>query len=292
MELSFYVMNRKGYIVLRDFLKTFDSAKIKFVVTSRDENVVEDYFEDIRSLCESYNIMVYDRKQAKPQCNGYKIAIGWKWMIKDTNKLIVIHDSLLPKYRGFSPLVNMLINGEKELGVTALYASENYDEGNIVMQRALPITYPLKIEEAINNISILYSEVVISIYKVLLDKGNIRSVPQNHNEATYSLWRDEEDYFINWENDACKLKRTVDALSFPFQGAKSYLNGDLIKIEEVEIYQDRIIENRDVGKVVFIEQGFPIVVCGSGLLKVTKAVDSKKKSIFPLKKFKSRFKGV
>jgi methionyl-tRNA formyltransferase len=55
-------------------------------------------------------------------CSDFNIAISWRWMLKVSN-LIVIHDSLLPKYRGFSPLVNMLINGEDTLGVTVLFAT-------------------------------------------------------------------------------------------------------------------------------------------------------------------------
>ena len=46
--------------------------------------------------------------------------------------MIIFHDSLLPKYRGFAPLVNSLINQEKEIGVTAIKASQNYDEGDTV----------------------------------------------------------------------------------------------------------------------------------------------------------------
>jgi methionyl-tRNA formyltransferase len=54
-----------------------------------------------------------------------------------------MHDSLLPKYRGFAPLPNALINGEREVGVTALFASEEYDMGDIVCQRRLAVEYPM-----------------------------------------------------------------------------------------------------------------------------------------------------
>ena len=49
----------------------------------------------------------------------------------------------MPKYRGFAPLVNSLVNGEKIIGVTALFASEEYDNGDIIMQSSVDITYPI-----------------------------------------------------------------------------------------------------------------------------------------------------
>lgn len=289
MKLVFYIMNRKGYIAFNDFLNKYNSSSIEYVVTARDQNVEKDYFFEIKNLCINDNVVVFDRTDSIPQFDGYKVAIGWRWLIHDNSKLIVMHDSILPKYRGFSPLVNMLINGEKQIGVTALFASNSYDEGDIIEQKKIYIEYPIKINEAINQVSSLYSELLISIYGTLINNGKLKGIPQSHSQATYSLWRDEFDYVIDWSNDAFTILRTIDALSFPFMGAKSYLNGELITIIDAEMVEDVVIENRDIGKIIFMSEGYPVVVCGEGLIKIKNAADQNNNSIIPLKKFRSRF---
>ncbi|WP_227938654.1 methionyl-tRNA formyltransferase [Alkalihalobacillus deserti] len=289
MKLAFYLMNHKGYSAIVDFLNKFNSSSVEYVVLSRDEHVEKDYYNEIKNLCHSHSIVVFDRKDNIPKYSGYKVAIGWRWLIRDTSKLIVMHDSILPKYRGFSPLVNMLINGEKEIGVTALCASDNYDEGDIIEQRKVKIEYPIKIHEAIDKVSALYSCLVISIFQKLLVDGCLVGSPQNHNQATYSLWRDELDYLIDWSKDSSTIIRTIDALAFPYLGAKSYFNGKLITITEAEEVNDVMIENRDFGKVIFLSNGFPVVVCGEGLIKIRGAYDKDNNPILPLKKFRSRF---
>lgn len=282
-------MNRKGYIALSNFLGKFHPSSIHYVVLAQDNMVEKDYYNEIKDLCESNNITIFDRSDDIPYYKGYKVAIGWRWIIDDTFNLIVMHDSILPKYRGFSPLVNMLINGEKELGVTALFATDAYDEGDIIYQKIVKVEYPIKIQKAIDLVSSLYSQLLISIYEQLTKEGSLKGTPQNHNQATYSLWRDELDYMIDWSKDSTTIIRTIDALSFPFLGAKTYINGELITITEAENIEDVIIENRDIGKVIFITDGFPVVVCGKGLIKIKNAYDKNYKRIIPLKKFRSRF---
>ena len=74
------------------------------------------------------------------------MAVSWRWMIKHPkNKLIVFHDSILPKYRGFAPLVNMLINGEKEIGVSAIFGADEYDSE--IISEKTTISYPIKIQK-------------------------------------------------------------------------------------------------------------------------------------------------
>ncbi|GIN90669.1 hypothetical protein J22TS1_17200 [Siminovitchia terrae] len=288
----FYLLGKKGYMVLLEFIKVFGSEKIAYVVIGKDKNIQLDYYEDIKSICDDYNIKYLNRDESIETFQGYKFAIGWRWIIKDMQNLIVLHDSILPKYRGFSPLVNMLINGEKEIGVTALFATEEYDKGEIIKQEKINIEYPIKIRKAIDLISRLYARLVIDICKLIFKQKQIKGIPQQEEEASYSLWRDEYDYFIDWNISAEKIKRIVDALGYPYNGAITLLNREKIIIDEVEVYPDIKIENRDVGKLIFVDEGFPIVVCGEGLLKIKKARYINNKPVIPVKKFRSRFGGT
>ncbi len=66
--------------------------------------------------------------------------------------------------------------------------------------------------------------------------------------ATYSLWRDEADYRIDWHRDSTYLRRFVDALGVPYRGASTLLGGQLCRVLAAEAAPDVVIENRAPGK--------------------------------------------
>jgi methionyl-tRNA formyltransferase len=250
--------------------------------------VKKDYYDDIRLFSIRHKIPFFNRHEHFYEKVPYKIAVGWRWMIPDIDGLIVLHDSILPRYRGFAPLVNSLINGENQIGVTALFANESFDKGDIIEQQKVNIAYPIKIEKAIEIVASLYSHVILSLFKQF-ENDIINSYKQDETKATYSLWRDNEDYFIDWRWDAKKIKRFVDAVGFPYKGAKTWVAKDIITISEVEVIPDLNIENRDVGKVLYKDENFPVVVCGKGLIKII-SMTLENGNPFILKKFRTRFK--
>lgn len=290
-KIVFYLMNEKGLVSLKSFLKEFEANAIEYVVLSRDASVVKDFYDELKDLCDNNGIQTYQKNDKLHRFPGYKFAIGWRWLIEDVSNLIVFHDSILPQYRGFSPLVNMLINGEREIGVTALFASDEYDKGDIIAQVRAGIEYPIKINDAIKISTKLYSELVIQLSELVIYSKPIIGDPQIESEASYSIWRDEKDYAIDWNKCSETIQRTVNSLGFPYNGATTTLNGEPVLIHHVDIVSEIKIENRDSGKVIFIQDGYPVVICGQGLLKIIEATDVEGKSILPLKKFRSRFGG-
>ena len=277
-KIAFYIMNSKGWYVLSQFLEEFDPFNIAYIVSEQDINLKNDPYPQLEKLAKKYDIPFYKRAafnvEVENKFQGYKFAIGWRWLIKNQHNLIVFHDSLLPKYRGFSPLVNSLINGEKQGGVTALFADVKYDEGEIILQASTQFEYPITIENAIQKIEPLYFDLVLQIYKILGQGKLLTSLPQKHTDASFSLWLDTEDYFIDWGWSAEKIKRFIDSVGFPYDGAKSKLNGTVVIIEKAEVVKDVVVEHRDrhVGKVIFIEES-PVIVCTKGLLKLRKISD-------------------
>ncbi len=293
-QIAFYVMNPKGFYVLNNFIKKFGSSPINYVVSSEDKKLKKDFYLEIIKLCKENNIKVFNRTdnfdQIEREFKGYKFAIGWRWLIKNKNNLIVFHDSLLPKYRGFAPLVNSLINGERFIGVTAILGSDEYDKGEILAQRSLEVKYPIKIKEAIEKIQPLYYELVEEIYLKILNDEYLQTITQDEREASYSIWLDDKDYFIDWSWDAEKIKRFVDAVGDPYDNAKAYLNGKLIKIYEAEVYQyDVLVINRErhIGKVIFMRNEMPVIICGKDLLLI-KEIRDKDGNLLKIN-FRSRF---
>jgi methionyl-tRNA formyltransferase len=295
-DICFYLMTQKGYQVLRDFVDHFGKHPIRFVQAARDRQVEKDYFAEISALCQEHGVTCYERTKAPAEEtdeNTLKIAIGWRWLIRDTQNLVVLHDSLLPRYRGFAPLVNALINGEEQVGVTALWASQEYDRGDILMQKALPVTYPARIERVIAEVSALYSAVVIELFEQAGSGVPLRAASQAEDAATYSLWRDDEDYFIDWHLDSALVRRMVDALGFPYLGARTRIGAQEVVILDVDPVEDVQVENRQmaVGKVIFVQEGCPVVVCGKGLLRInTLKSYPDGEDLLPLKKMRIRFR--
>jgi len=173
----------------------------------------------------------------------------------DQQKLIVFHDSLLPRYRGFAPLVNALINGEETIGVTALMASEQYDEGPILSQRSAEISYPIKIADAIDRVCELYRDIAIDLASSISESTPIDTRIQDHQDATYSLWRSEEDYAIDWSLSCGDIERFVDAVGYPYKGAVTTASSAHFRVDHVEAFENYQFENPHPGKVFRILLG-------------------------------------
>lgn len=277
MNVRLYLLGFKGLRVLQSVVNTFGYEIIKEVVIGKDNNILNDYSTEIQDLCEGKQIRFRTRKTDIEFDKTISIAIGWRWII-DINRvpnLIVLHDSLLPKYRGFNPLVSALINGENKIGVTALFASENYDEGEIIYQEELEVSYPIKIYDAIERISFCYEILTTKLLSDINQGLQLPRIMQNERKVSYSLWRDEDDYRINWNDSNKRIKRFVDAVGYPYDGATTQINNQLYRILEVEEYDDVVVENRKPGKIIFYKDNYPIVVCGQGLIKILKIVNSK-----------------
>lgn len=292
-RIIFFCLGEKACRALSACLHKACQANF-LVIVGRDLGVANDFAEDIVCLCKSFDVKFVERNEFDGfiDASDYAIAIGWRWIIPaPAGKLIVMHDSLLPRYRGFAPLVNCLINGERQIGVSAIFASKEYDCGEIIAQKSLQIEYPIKIQDAIGKVSLVYAELAESIIDSISSGVELSGIPQSEDIATYSLWRDELDYFIDWQKTSEEISRFVDAVGFPYDGAKTRINGEVVKIMSVTPIFNVEIENRQssIGKVIFISEGEPVVVCKEGLIKINAATTLDGNSILPLKKFRSRF---
>jgi methionyl-tRNA formyltransferase len=296
-SFGFFILGEKGFFSLSQAIDLLGEGLISFVVCTTDSGLDDDFFVKIRDLCSQHQIKFFTRKQyLLDNLNvkaDYCFAIGWRWIISNSKNLIVFHDSLLPKYRGFAPLVNMLINGERHIGVTALIASEEYDKGDIVAQQSVEISYPIKIKNAITIISSVYAELLIKTMVSLSNGDVLKQKAQIEGDSSYSLWRDNDDYLINWLSDANSIARFCDAVGTPYKGAASYLNNQLIRILDASPYPDvDVVCRKDhIGKIVFFDAGLPVVVCGSGLLRLNSICDDDGVIIGNLP-FRSKFKGI
>ena len=300
-----FLASEKGYRVLLGLCTNGFQNEIACVISFKELNVEKSWHEDIKSVCDKNNIQFYmwvDIKDSlKDLLKKYNatncIAISWRYMLPtELNKLlmdpiIVLHDSLLPKYRGFSPTPTAIMLGETNFGVTALFATDEVDEGDIIQQEKVFIDDSKYVMDIIGILSELYIKIVLNIFKEL-KKGTLNSIPQDESEASYSIWRDIEDCHIDWSQRSRDIYNFIRAVGKPYYGAYSFLDEEKIIIEKSEICEkDLNFVKRDYGKIWRIEDGCPIVICGKGMLKITKAryKDKKEESVI-FKKIRCRFK--
>lgn len=267
-----------------------EETKDVIVVVGRDFNVKNDFSKEIEFLCKDNKLeYTYDTKSNSKEF-GLAIAAGWQRMIFDipSSALIVFHDSLLPRYRGFNPLVTALLNKDDVIGVTALLAADDYDCGDIISQIKIPVSYPIVIEDAIKIVSEAYYDVAKKIYAMFVSNKLIGE-PQDNELATYSLWRDNDDYSIDWRQASEEIQQLVSCVGYPYLGASTFIGDVQVRIKEVSLVKDVVIENRAPGKIIFFDNGKPVVVCGSGLLKLEEIEDNDG-NLVNIKKLRTRFK--
>lgn len=167
-----------------------------------------------------------------------------------------LHDSLLPKGTGFSPVLWSLISGESQIGLTIHRMDQDLDTGDILVQHALPIgpkdTGTALVERGIELIPGALKEALTA-----LESGTAEWRPQNKAERTYFHKRSERDSLIDWNWPAEVLERLVRALSEPYPPAYTFYRGERIEVLEAKISEIRY--GGTPGRVVVQEDGGAVV---------------------------------
>lgn len=271
IKVGLLVAGVKG---LNLFKEVQDEFNIEFISSYSVKGTLDNSLDQIRSICSEQGFKFIGRTSLKPELLDSADVIfvaGWQYLIKDINdRFVVLHDSLLPKFRGFAPTVTALISGERKIGVTAIKPSEVADRGPIYEQASIEIEYPIKIKDAYLLLAKCYAQVTRAVVANFLDRSLI-ATPQNDSLATYSVWRDKKDYYIDWSWPSEKIARFVDAISWPYAGARSKLGLVEIIIDEVEVVEDLAFVDRCFGKIWVLSNGMPEIICGDGMVRIIHA---------------------
>jgi methionyl-tRNA formyltransferase len=263
--------------------------------TYRQGNDRAKSFDGIATLCRSRSIPIVE--SARPSAADIQGAdmifvVGWQYLLPFADsRFIVFHDSLLPRYRGFSPTVTSLIAGDDVLGVTAFHPAEGVDNGPILAQAQFRIHPPARIDEVLRRQSELMADLAVKLIETKA-AGNLVARPQDERQVTYSHWRDAEDYFIDWTWPAKKIQRFVYAVGYPYEGARTILDEQVAIISDCIVIPDDLrFSIRQPGKVWQLTDGAPTVVCGTGLLRIL-AMHSLKGTEIRLAKLRTRFRNL
>lgn len=281
MRLFLFLASRRGYAVLKRLI--VENAEICGILCLIEDPHEEAFHPRITELARSKNIPIFysDKikssdyvevlKKTKPDI---AFAIGWRYLINQEayeiplKGTLIIHDSLLPAYRGFAPMNWAIINGETKTGVTLFHIAEGVDCGPIIDQLATDIGIDDTAKTLDEKIIPLYEEIIIKNLP-LLANGNIKSVPQDESRATYTCKRTPADGEINWALSALQIHHLIRACSHPFPGAFTTLQGKKIFIWEAKWMepQDKYIGNIP-GRVLGKRHGMIEVLTGQGILRL------------------------
>jgi methionyl-tRNA formyltransferase len=274
LKVALLVAGIKGLNFLNNFI---DTKAISFVSSYPFKGLQFQPEDKIRSLCREHHYSYHDSKElTKDLLDQVDLVFvaGWQYLLDiSAEKTIILHDSLLPKFRGFSPTVNALICGASEVGVTAFKPVQDADAGPIYEQIILPVTYPARIKDIYSKLGHCYAKCCHNILEKK-QKGCLVATPQNEEEITLSIWRGKEDLFIDWTREAHTIRRLVDAVSWPYEGARSFYLGQEIIIHEVEeVLPKQRFELYHCGKIWKILDNCPEVICQKGLIRILSAKD-------------------
>jgi len=197
----------------------------------------------------------------------------------------------LPDYSGFQPTVNSLINGEKNIGSTLFKAEKIFDRGPIINSKKIRVKYPLTIEKAMLLQAEIASKLCIDFTRRIILGKKIKYKYNNTFQMTYSPWRDERDYLVDWSLSATQIERFVNAVGYPYKGAQTKINGKLVYIEHVQEIKFKSMLNH-YGKVAYLDSGSPVIICGKNAIKILSAKDDFGNQLIPFKKLRVRLEST
>ena len=175
-----------------------------------------------------------------------------------------IHGSLLPRWRGAAPIHRALLAGDSETGVTTMRMDEGLDTGPMLMAERVPISAADTAETIHDRLAELGARLIVSTLDGLV-RGTIEAVPQPIDGVTYAHKLGKEEGALDWRRPAAELERKVRAFH-PWPGTTFEVGTERIKVHEAAL----TLAAGAPGTVSLSRDGFPVVACGVGGLRLLK----------------------
>jgi len=190
---------------------------------------------------------------------------------------INIHPSLLPKYRGSSPIPTAIISGDNETGVSIIKLINKVDAGDILAQQHLEIAANDNTETLGVKLSDLAGRMLIDILPQYLDDKLKMSV-QNDEQATYTAIIDRGNGLIDWHQSAIEIYRKFRGF-YPWPGIFTYLGGKRLKIANLSVLEGVFDHNLATGTLFLSPTGELAVKCSQGAVLLDNVVLEGKKEV-------------
>ncbi|SQF54557.1 methionyl-tRNA formyltransferase [Streptococcus equi] len=174
-----------------------------------------------------------------------------------------VHASLLPKYRGGAPIHYAIINGDKEAGVTIMEMVKEMDAGDMISSASLPILDTDNVGTMFDKLAILGRDLLLKTLPDYLS-GDLKPVPQDHSQATFSPNLSAEEERLDWSKPAREVFNHIRGMN-PWPVAHTLLDGQRFKIYEAELAEG----SGSAGQIISKTKKALVVAAGEGALSLT-----------------------
>jgi len=272
-----------GASVLNSLIK---KSNVIAVVTQPDKKVGRDQIltaSPIKKLALQQNIEVLQPERIKGNAEFVKrlkdlqadliVVVAYGLILpKEVIELpkfgvVNVHASLLPKYRGASPIQAAILNGDKKTGVTIMLIDEQLDHGPILSQKDLKISKTETFETLHDKLAVLGANLLIKTLPDYLD-GRVKSQEQDHSLATFCKRITKIEGKIDWSKSGQEIERMVRAF-YPWPGAWTTWNNKNLKIlaASADTFDRLSMTASAVGEVLEVKGGIA-VACGKDALEI------------------------
>ncbi len=180
-----------------------------------------------------------------------------------------VHPSLLPKYRGSSPIQNAILNGDKETGVTIMLMDEQIDHGPFIANVKYAVAPKITYLELENNLANLGGELLVNTIPLWI-ADSMGAVEQDHDKASFTKILNKEDGRIFWGKDAGSIERQIRAFH-PWPGSFTFWKKDDRNTIRVKVIKADILSQEEAmpykrGEVFVAKNGKVCVQCATDAL--------------------------
>jgi len=224
-----------GAIILEGLIKNNYSPVL--VITAPDKPVGRKQIltsPPVKKIAEKYNITVTQPEKIKEAaieiknlnpdliiCAAYGQIIPKEILEIPKHGCLNIHPSLLPKYRGASPIQTVILNGDKETGVTIILMDEKMDHGPIIDQTKYKIPDDINHKELDSALAKQGAHLLVKTLPKWIN-GEIEAKTQDESNATYTKVLKKEDGKIEWKKSAEEIERQIRAFC-PWPGTFAFI---------------------------------------------------------------------
>lgn len=257
-----------------------NGIEIAAVFTHREDPGENIWFDSVAELAASKGIPVFAPEDINHPLWAHKIkqmkpdilfSFYYRNMVKQAildippKGCLNLHGSLLPKYRGRCPINWVLINGEKETGLTLHYMTPHPDDGDIVAQKKLTIADDDTAKTLFDKSAKVANELLDEILPKI-KSGKASRQTQDHSKATYFGGRKPSDGEIDWSKSAQEVRNLIRAVTRPYPGAFSYIGESKYYFWAGSLIKERRGTKAAPGTILSLD---PLVVsCGKDALRV------------------------
>lgn len=196
---------------------------------------------------------------------NYKIPKILLDSVKDG--FINVHPSLLPNYRGPNPYSSVILNNEKETGVTLHFMDENFDTGDIISQKRIVIAGLDTMGTLFNRLNILALDMLLETLK-RYETAELTREKQPSGNFKFGKAISDCDILIRYDESASKIESFIRALN-PFILAQTSFRGTIVKVFSADVINCDVQKDYCVGTIINIENDKFYIKTGKNLLALT-----------------------